>query len=230
VVPTGNVEPDARLVVTVGVEQLSVAVGAGKFTAIDVAELLAGSETTIFVGQLSVGAVVSFTVNVVEAVVLLPTASVATMVMVCVPSVTIVPAVGLCVIVIPAPELQLSVTVVPETTFGMPDWQLPLAEATVAAGAVTTGAVLSITVIVCVALELFPATSVAVNVRVIISGLAAEPTPPLLVSEAVTVGGAQLSEAVAWEPLAAGTALAHSYVAFAGAVIVGASPSATVIV
>jgi hypothetical protein len=92
----------------------------------------------------------------------------------------------------------------------MPDWQLPLAEATVAAGAVITGAVLSITVMVCVALELFPAASVAVNVRVIISGLAAEPTPPLFVSEAVTVGGAQLSEAVAWEPLAAGTALAHS--------------------
>jgi hypothetical protein len=181
-----------------------------KFTAIDVAELLAGSETTIFVGQLSVGAVVSLTVNVVEAVLLLPTASVATMVMVCVPRVTIVPAAGLCVMVSPASELQLSVTDVPETTFGMPDWQLPLAEATVAAGAVITGAVLSITVMVCVALELFPAASVAVNVRVIISGLAAEPTPPLFVSEAVTVGGAQLSEAVAWEPLAAGTALAHS--------------------
>ena len=68
---------------------------------------------------------------------------------------------------------------------------------TVGAGAETLGAVSSTTVIVCAALELLPAASVAVNVRVIINGLACEPAPPLFVSEAVKVGAAQLSEAVA---------------------------------
>ena len=42
VVPTGNTEPEATLVVTGAAEQLSVAVGAGKVTAIEVAVLLSG--------------------------------------------------------------------------------------------------------------------------------------------------------------------------------------------
>jgi len=42
VTPTGNTEPEGTLVETEAVEQLSVAVIVGKFTAIDVAELFAG--------------------------------------------------------------------------------------------------------------------------------------------------------------------------------------------
>ncbi len=82
VVPTGKTEPEATLVVTVGDEQLSVAVGAGKLTAIDVAVVLAGRVTTMFAGQLRTGAVVSLTVKPVVLVVVLPAASVAVTVLV----------------------------------------------------------------------------------------------------------------------------------------------------
>src|SRR5947209_1839434 len=49
------------------------------------------------------------------------------------------------------------------------------------AGAVIIGATLSMTVIVCVADALFALASVAVQLRVMRSGLADEPAPPLLV-------------------------------------------------
>ena len=49
------------------------------------------------------------------------------------------------------------------------------------------------------------AASVAVKVRVMISGLIGVPAPPLFVSATATVGAAQLSAAVAAAALAAGT-------------------------
>jgi len=68
---------------------------------------------------------------------------------------------------------------------------------TMFAGHAMTGAVESITVMVWFALAVLPAASVAVNVLVMTNGLAADPRPPLVVCETVTVGVAQLSEAVA---------------------------------
>jgi hypothetical protein len=87
VVPTGNIEPDAMSVVTVGVEQLSVAVGVGKLTAIDVAVLLSGNVTVMFDGQLITGVIagLSLTVTVCVPVVELPDASVAVYVITVVP-------------------------------------------------------------------------------------------------------------------------------------------------
>lgn len=116
VVPTGNTEPEATLVVTVGVEQLSVAVGVAKFTAMDVAEVLGGSVTTIFAGQDKTGAVVSLTVTLVVAVLLFPAASVAVTVIWCVPNPTGVPAAGLWETVT---EPQLSEAELPAVTSGI---------------------------------------------------------------------------------------------------------------
>ena len=56
------------------------------------------------------------TVNVVVAVLVLPAASVAVIVMMCMPTPTTVPASGLCVTVTGP---QLSVAIVPATTFGI---------------------------------------------------------------------------------------------------------------
>ena len=88
--------------------------------------------------------------------------------------------------------------------------QVPAIASTVMfAGQLIVGGVLSITVIVCAALAVFVEPSVAVKVRVMISGLAIDPAPPLFDSDTVTVGDPQLSEAVAWLGFAAGTSLAH---------------------
>ena len=77
------------------------------------------------------------------------------------------------------------------------------------AGHEIAGGVLSMTVIVCTALAVLLEPSVAVKVRVMTSGLAIVPAPPLFVSETMTVGVPQLSDAVACAGLAAGTSLAH---------------------
>jgi hypothetical protein len=75
--------------------------------------------------------------------------------------------------------------------------QVPaIAFATMFGGQLIVGGVLSITVMVCEALVIKPALSFAVKVRVITSGLAIDPAP-LFVSETVTVGAPQLSDAVA---------------------------------
>jgi hypothetical protein len=95
---------------------------------------------------------------------------------------------------------------------------------------VTVGGVLSLTVMVCESLAVLPDPSVAVNVRVMTRGLAGVPAPPLLDSTTVTAGVPQLSDAVACPAAAAGTSLAHWYVAFGGAVIVGSVVSVTVTV
>ena len=62
------------------------------------------------------------------------------------------------------------------------------------------------------------------------SGLVADPAPPLLVSFTSTVGVLQLSVAVASLALAAGTSERHWKLKFAGAVIAGGTVSIIVIV
>jgi hypothetical protein len=99
------------------------------------------------------------TVNVVVAVFVFPAASVAVIVIVCVPVPTTVPASGLCVTVTGP---QLSLAVVPATTLGIVARPLLSAFTLVGAGADSVGAVLSMTVTVCVAGVEFPAPSVAV--------------------------------------------------------------------
>src|SRR5438105_10442435 len=69
-------------------------------------------------GQLTLGTVVSVTVNVVVQVALLPASSVAVTVMVFVPNPTSAPAAGDWTRVIPLVPLQLSLTVTPANTSG----------------------------------------------------------------------------------------------------------------
>src|SRR5437762_11899042 len=97
-------------------------------------------------GQLTVGTVVSVTVNVVVQVALLPAASVAVTVIVCAPRPTNVPAAGDWTRVMPLVALQLSLVVTPPSTFGTDAWQLPSALALVGAGQLTVGTIASVTV------------------------------------------------------------------------------------
>ena len=76
---------------------------------------MASAEALVGAGQLTVGAVVSLTVNVVVHVLVFPELSVAVRVIVCGPSPTIVPAAGLWVTVT---EPQLSDVVAPDLTSG----------------------------------------------------------------------------------------------------------------
>ena len=62
--------------------------------------------------------------------------------------------------------LQLSLTVTPAKTFGTAAWQLAPAPTLVAAGQVTVGGVLSVTVKLVVQEALLPVASVAVTVIV----------------------------------------------------------------
>src|SRR5213596_2704215 len=111
--------------------------------------------------QFTVGAVVSVTVKIVVQVALLPAASVAVTVMVCVPRPTSVPAAGDWLKVIPALPLQLSLAVTPFNRFGTTAWQLPSALALVGAGQLSLGTLVSVTVNVVVQVALLPASSVA---------------------------------------------------------------------
>src|SRR4029078_5772792 len=96
-------------------------------------------------------------VYVVVAVRGLPAASIAVIVIVCVPTPTSVPASGLCVTVT-GPQLSLAVLL--STTFESAAGPLTPAFTLVGAGAVATGGLLSITVTVCVAWVALPASSV----------------------------------------------------------------------
>src|SRR4029078_9597804 len=98
-------------------------------------------------------------VYVVVAVRGLPAASVAVIVIVYVPVPTTVPASGLCVTVTGP---QLSLAIVAATTLGITPCRLPSAFTLDGGGAVSVGAVLSMTVTVCVASAELPASSVAV--------------------------------------------------------------------
>src|SRR5437764_5019879 len=117
-------------------------------------------------GQLTLGMVVSLTVNVVVQVALLPAASVAVTVIVWAPRPTSVPAAGDWLKVIPLVPLQLSLAVTSPNTFGTAAWQPASALALVGAGQLTVGTVVSLTVTVVVYAALFPSSSVAVTVIV----------------------------------------------------------------
>ena len=127
---------------------------------------LAPALALVAAGQVTVGGVLSMTVKVVVQLALLPAASVAVTVIVCGPTPTSVPAAGDCTNVIALAALQLSLTVTPAKTFGTAAWQFAPALALVAAGQITIGGVLSVTVKVVVQEALFPAASVAVTVIV----------------------------------------------------------------
>ena len=125
---------------------------------------LASALALVAAGQDTVQDELAVTVKVVEQLALLPAASVAVTVMVCVPKPTSVPATGDCVIV--TALVQLSLTVTPLRMLGTVASQLASALALVAAGQTTVGGVLSVTVKVVVQSELLPAASVAVTVIV----------------------------------------------------------------
>ena len=116
--------------------------------------------------QTTVGAVLSLTVKVVVQLALLPAASVAVTVIVCVPTPTTVPAAGDWLSVIEFVPLQFPVAVTPLNTLGTVAWQFASALAPGTAGQITVGTVLLVTVKVVVQLALLPAASVAVTVIV----------------------------------------------------------------
>jgi hypothetical protein len=167
---------------------------------------LAPADAVVPAGQVTIGGVVSTTATVAVQVDWLFATSLTVIVTVALP-LTRVPAAGDWVILT---DEQLSVATISPVRLGMAAWQFAFPDRVLfVAQVVITGGMLSITVIVWVALELCPALSAAVYTRVMINGLAGEPAPPLFDSVTVTVGVPQLSEAVAWDALAAGTALAH---------------------
>src|SRR5439155_27326480 len=106
------------------------------------------------------------TVKVVEQVALLPAASVAVTVIVCVPNPTRVAGNGDWLGVIALGALQLSLTLTPPITLGTAAWQVSSALAGCGAEQITVGALLSVTVKVVVQVALFPPASVAVTVIV----------------------------------------------------------------
>ena len=115
---------------------------------------------------MTVGAVVSVTVNVAVQVALLPAASVTVIVTVFAPKLAVLPASGDCVIV--RDELQLSVASTPAVKFGTGAPHEATASADwFEAQVVMTGAVVSTTVIVALHVELLPEASVAVIVTTV---------------------------------------------------------------
>src|SRR5436190_24042171 len=107
-------------------------------------------------------------------------------------------------VIVTGPALSVAVTVpvslseTPQTGAG---WLL--VRTVRFAGAVICGGFVSMTVIVCVAAALLPLPSVAVYMRMMTSGLAGDPEPPLFDSLTVIATGPQLSLAVASPALAA---------------------------
>jgi hypothetical protein len=110
----------------------------------------------------TVGAVVSLTVNTTVSLPEFPASSVVVTVTVCEPGPTKVPAAGLCVKVKLLSQLSEAVDAAAKS--GMGALQLASAEAELSSGAVTVGAVVSLTVNVVVVVALLPASSVAVSV------------------------------------------------------------------
>src|SRR5215831_1775612 len=150
------------------------------------------------------GGSMSLTVTVKLQVLELPAASVAIACTVVVPTGKLEPD-RWSVLTVGTEQLSVAVTVKLTGAAHVPE----IAFTVIFAGHEIDGEVLSMTVIVCDALAVLLDASVAVKVRVMINGLAIEPAPPLFDSDTVTTGAPQLSEAVAWAGLAAGTALAH---------------------
>src|SRR5438874_2355116 len=116
--------------------------------------------------QITVGALLSVTVKVVEQVALFPAASVAVTVIVFVPRPTRAPATGDWLKVIAPVAVQLSLTVTSPNTLGTAAWQFASALAPGAAEQTTLGGVVSVTVKVVEQAALLPAASVAITVIV----------------------------------------------------------------
>src|SRR5688572_8717725 len=168
----------------------------------------------------NIGAVLSSTVIVCVAVAVLPQASVAINVLVTVYSLAQVPGVEASVDVI-ATVPQASVAV------GVPNDGVKGHSIVAAAGiVVNTGAVLSSTVIVCVAVAVLPQASVAINVLVTVYSLAQVPGVEASVDVIATVPQASVAVGVPNDGVKG-----HSIVAAAGIVVnTGAVLSSTVIV
>ena len=130
------------------------------------------------------GATLSSTTIVCTQVPTLPQSSVADHVRVIVLSCGQIPPTVISLKVIPTTGSQLSVAVAVPVLAGN---VLAVHRIVTLPGQVTIGATLSTTVIVWVHVCTFPALSVTVNTLVIISGLAAQPVPPLLDSTEVVV-------------------------------------------
>ena len=159
----------------------------------------------------------SVTVKAVVQVALLPTTSVAVTVIVCIPTPTSVPAVGLWLNVIALVALQLSLTVTPLSTSGTAAWQLASVLAPGTAEHSTVGAVVSVTVKVVVQVELLPDSSVAVTVIVCapkptsvpVAGLWLKMIELVALQLSLTATPPETSGTAAWQlasALAAGTA------------------------
>src|SRR3989442_147705 len=116
--------------------------------------------------RITLGAVLSVTVKVVAQVALLPAASVAVTVIVCVPTAISVPAAGDWLKLIAPGPLQPSLTLTPPLTSGTTPWQFASVLTLGTAEQITLGAVLSVTVKVVAQVALLPAASVAVTVIV----------------------------------------------------------------
>ena len=216
VTPNGKV-PGA-LFVTLATEQLSavVAVPNATLNALHVPFAF----TVTFAGAVIVGFVLSFTVTVWVAVAVFPDPSVTVHVTVVVPNGKVAGA-----LFVTLATVQLSAVVaVPKVT--VVATQLLSADAVTFAGAVIVGFVLSITVIVWVAVVLFPAASVAVQVTVVF------PNGKLAGALFVTLAKVQLSVATGVPKFAivAVHALPADTVMFAGATKLGFALSTTVTV
>jgi hypothetical protein len=129
--------------------------------------------------QIGRGAELSVTVKVVVQLALLPASSVAVAVIVCVPTATSVPGVGVWLNVIVPATVQPSLTVTPPNTLGTAAWQAPSALTLGIAEQFTLGTPLSVTVKVVVQVALLPAASVAVTVIVCTPRLTSVPAAGL---------------------------------------------------
>src|SRR6266511_4377819 len=157
--------------------------------------------------QITLGAAVSATRNVVVQVALLPASSVAVTVIVCAPDPTSVPSAGDWLNVIAPTAVQLSLTVTPANTFGTAAWQFASALAPGMPGQITLGAVVSVTVKVAVQVALLPAASVAVTVIACAPGPTSVPAAgawltniaPVAVQLSLTVTSPNTLGTAAWQ-------------------------------
>jgi hypothetical protein len=183
--------------------------------------------TVVFDGQLMVGATLSNTVMICAQVAVLLHRSVARKVRV---TVNLLTQVTLLVtsptkLIVAAP-LQLSVAVTPVVVCA----GIALAQVTVVfAGQLILGATLSLTVIVCAHVALFPHKSAALNVRVMVYLLAHVALLVASPTKLMTAGPLQLSVAVTPVVVCDGTEPEHVTVMFAGQVIDGGTMSRIVI-
>jgi hypothetical protein len=218
VTPIGNKPLAGALFVKVTVVQLSAAVGAVNTTT---ALQLFPAVAVMATGVLIVGTVVSVTVTNCVLVTVFPAASVAVQVTTVFP---IGKVAGALLLNVTPLQLSAAVGAVNTTVAVHPD----PAVAVIATGVVNVGAVTSITVIVCVAVPVFPLASVAVHVTVVFptGNVAGALFVKVILFGAVqlsiTAGAVNTTVAVQFDPAFA--------VIVAGAEITGAIASVTVTV